>query len=141
MLALIVGLFTMSGVVVYVRMTTPGVGDPALANMLLIAVVVLFVMSATTYAFARPKFLARVGASKDEALALIRSDRMPLPLYYAAILGAALAEGPGLFGAIVYFLGGPVYALAAPIVAIIAIAMLIPSRDRTEELVRGLASE
>lgn len=140
--ALIFGLVSLTGTFVVLRANGfGGTSIPAAREALVAALGVLFLSSGVTYAFLRPRFLSRVQASKDEALASIQQGRLPMPLQSAAIVGAALAEGPGLFGAVVYFLGGPAYVLAAPALAILAIAILIPNRERTEELVRSLSPE
>jgi len=52
------------------------------------------------------------------------------------IIGAALAEGPGLLACVTILLGGPWFLVAFPIVSIGWIASLIPTRDRVEALLR-----
>lgn len=137
--ALILGLVVFSGVAAYMRQNSPGQVGPEVTNILQVVVPILFVSSATVFMFLRRRFMDQAAAGKNEMLELIRQDRIPFQLHALAIFGAALAEGPGLLGAVTVLLGGSWYLLLAPLLSILTIATLIPTQSRLEETVRGLS--
>jgi hypothetical protein len=63
---------------------------------------------------------------------------VPQPLFQLAIIGAALAEGFGLLGAVSLLLGASWYVLAAPVLAIPLILVQLPTRSRLEEQLRNV---
>jgi hypothetical protein len=68
---------------------------------------------------------------------MLRDGKVPQALGSATIVSAALFEAPGLLGAVTVLLGGPWYCIAAPILAIAAIAWMIPSQESFEEALRA----
>jgi hypothetical protein len=75
----------------------------------------------------------REGSSGDtEALA---------PKYLVmTIVRAALMEGPGLFGAVVFLLTGEVIALSVTALSLVGLALLFPTEDRYQAFVRDVTS-
>ena len=120
-------------------MTTDATSSSGIAQTLSIAVVVVFVGEAPVYVVVRSKFLASVRAEREASLELARQGFMPPALGALAIIGAAFAEGAGMLGAVTLIVGGPWLVLAAPALAVVLIALQIPTRARVETLVRGLA--
>jgi hypothetical protein len=65
-----------------------------------------------------------------------------LPSYsMLTIIGAALAEGFGLFGTVVFLLTGSWPALAAPAIAFVVLAAAFPSRDRLNRFVTAITQQ
>lgn len=62
------------------------------------------------------------------------NDAIARLLMTTTILRAALVEGPGLFGAVLILLTGSLATIAAPVVALVLLAMLLPARSRLETL-------
>lgn len=61
-------------------------------------------------------------------------DAVARVLMTTTILKGALVEGPGLFGAVLILLTGSLAAIAAPIVALVLLAIMLPVRSRFETL-------
>ncbi|MEM7235969.1 MAG: hypothetical protein AAF517_27625 [Planctomycetota bacterium] len=86
--------------------------------------------------FASAKSTIPEGATDEERdLHLIR--------IYAAttIVTAAIAEGSGLFGTVIFLLGGPKWVLGAPALAVLIIVSLIPTESRARAICAKLAGE
>jgi hypothetical protein len=90
------------------------------------------------YLFLRRHFLGRAAAMGAQAQTLVRDGHVPQPLFQLAIIGAALAEGFGLLGAVSLLLGASWYVLAAPVLAIPLILVQLPTRSRLEEQLRNV---
>jgi len=71
----------------------------------------------------------------DPALELLPSYNM------LTIIGGALAEGLGLFGTVVFLLTGSWPALAAPAIALLALAAVFPSPDRLNRFVTAVTGQ
>jgi len=138
-LALVLGLVTITALFVFLRLNHPPDTQPQVTNVLLIVVMVMFSSYFTVRPFLGKALLAKIAADRDGALAIVREERVPLPLYSLSIVGAALAEGPGLLGAMLVYLGAPWYALAAPVLSIALILMSLPTREKLEEQIRSVA--
>lgn len=59
-------------------------------------------------------------------------------LRVAHLIPAAMAEGTGLFGIVIYILTGAPAALIAPGLAIVLLALIFPTRDRIEQRITRL---
>lgn len=138
LVALVVGLVVFAGTSAFVRSTMPPRAETDVVRVLPFVVGATFVVVAAAYLVVRKTTLARLAASKAEALELARQGLLPGPLHALAIVGAALLEGPGLLGAVTLLLGGPWYLVAAPLISALAIAVLIPTRAGVETLVNDL---
>ena len=90
------------------------------------------------YTLGRGRFLKQLGEAIEAAREGLAAGILPRELAALTIVGAALAEGIGLFGGIVYFLTGSPVALAAPVVAVLLIIAQLPTRTRTENILRDL---
>lgn len=134
--ALAFGVVAFTGVVAYLRFSGAFAFHSEVSNLLPFVSAGMLVSFAPLYLLLRSRAIARIGADKDAALALVREDRVPVPLHQLAIVGGALVEGAGFLAALALLLGATVYTFAIPALAALAICALIPSRSRLEELVR-----
>lgn len=138
LLALVLGIATFAGVVVFLRFSSERELDPAVGRLLLLTLGVLAFAELPVYFLVRRQLLARAQSMKAEALELLSRDLTPQPLFSLTIIGAAMAEGLGLLGVLAVLLGAPLYALAAPLVAVLLILAQFPTRERLEQAVRGV---
>lgn len=136
---LILGLVSITGMFVFLRLQEETKSEPELVNVLVIVAAVMFMTAMMVRPILGKRLLAQVAEDREAAMELVREDRVPGPLYTLSIVGAALVEAPGLLGAILLFLGGPWYVLAAPALSVCLIAMDMPTRTKLEEQVKGLA--
>lgn len=135
--ALIGGLLLFAGVATAMRLTLGPLGNAQGLDLLSLLVPLLFALSGAAYVALRRALLAPLDAKRPEALALLRQGLLPPELLRHAIVGAALAEAPGLLGCICVLLGGPWLLISAPLLSIACIALLLPTRERSEHLLRG----
>ena len=129
--ALALGMIAFGAMVVF--MITGGVlsTDPALANILLLALLGLAFAEAAAYVVLRAVFLKRVREEWTGAVA----DETSVPGVLGAfvtlsLIGAAMAEGIGLFGTVILMLTGAWLAIIAPAAALIVIAFLFPTHGK-----------
>lgn len=137
LLALVTGIVTFSVIVVVLRLSGERELDPAVGRSLLMLLAVMAVAEIPAYLLLRRQFLARARAMKDEALELLGRGLAPQPLFNLTVVGAAMVEGLGLLGVVAVLVGAPLYALAAPALAVALILAQIPTRARYEQAVRG----
>ena len=137
LVALVVGIVTFAGVVLFLRISSDRELDPAVGQLLLITLGVLAFAELPVYVLVRKQLLARARSMKTEALGLLLQGLTPQPLFSLTIVGAAMAEGLGLLGVLAVLLGAPLYALVAPALAVALILAQIPTRGRLEHAVRG----
>jgi len=134
LLAMIVGLVTFAALACVLPLEHPL--DAALARVLALALGALAVAEVPAYLLLRTLQIRRLGARRAEALEELRQGATPPEVFLLVLLGAALAESIGLFGCLVLYLGRLLPALIAPALAVLLIALQIPTRDRAESLVR-----
>lgn len=132
------GLVVFAATSSFVRATTPMGVDDGVLQVLTLVVVASYFAAAAAYVVVRGSFVARIAASRTEALEHARRGLVPAPLHALAITGATLVEAPGLLGTVTLLLGGPWHLVAAPLVSALAIAAMIPTRGRVEMLVNEL---
>lgn len=134
---LVAGLVVISVASVVLRIAQPPREPTTISTgALLLVVVLMFATSVAAWLVLRRRFLAQVAENREAALAVLRQDCLPLPLYMITILGCVLVEAPGLLGVVTLFLGGPWYVLLAPAASIALMVRQFPTRERCEELVR-----
>ena len=109
--------------------------DPELATMLLPAGGLLAVSELAAFFFLRLRFKK---LWQRELAERPYKTGGPLPTNFAqsALIGAALAEGVGLFGAVIHFLSGDPYGLLLAGLAFFSILALLP-REETLLNTRG----
>lgn len=137
LVALVLAIVTFAGVVLFLRLSSERELDPAVGRLLMLTLGLLAVAELPVYVLVRKQLLARARSMETEALELLRQDLTPQPLFSLTIVGAAMAEGLGLLGVLAIMLGAPLYALAAPALAVALILAQIPTRARLEQAVRG----
>src|SRR5262245_56927392 len=135
--ALVFGIVSFAGVVLFLRLSTEQELDPVVGELLLITLGALAVAEIPVYFVIRKQLLARARAMKFECLELLHRGMTPQPLFSLAIIGAAMVEGLGLLGELAVMLGAPLYALVAPFLAALLILAQLPSRERLEHAVHG----
>ena len=135
--ALVLAIATFAGGVLFLRLSSERELDPAVGQLLLITLGALAVAELPVYFLLRKQFLARARSMKAEGLELLRQGLTPQPLFSLAIIGAAMVEGLGLLGILAVLLGAPLYALVAPLLAVLLILAQLPNRERLEHAVRG----
>jgi hypothetical protein len=57
------------------------------------------------------------------------------------IIAAAMAEGFGLFGIVIFLVTGTAIALAAPVLALVILTRLVPTRDRISRFLAELSGQ
>ncbi|MBK7878800.1 MAG: hypothetical protein IPJ77_24335 [Planctomycetes bacterium] len=135
-LALAAGLALFLGVTVFFRLTQEPLGNAQQVDALAIVVPVVFAGAAVSCVLLRRKLVEAARQDRETNMELARQELLPGELLRVTIIGAALAEGPGLLACVTILLGGPWFLVAFPIVSIGWIASLIPTRDRVEALLR-----
>lgn len=135
--AMALGVLAITVVAAYLRATMEPSTDRSLARLLPLVLVGIALSEIPVFLVLRKVFAERARERRAESLELLKQGLLPLPLATFAILGAALAEGPGLFGAVILILGGPWIVLVAPLLSVALIAAQMPQRARLESLVRG----
>jgi F0F1-type ATP synthase membrane subunit c/vacuolar-type H+-ATPase subunit K len=111
--------------------------DSEAAGMLTLLVPCLAVANVTVYFVLRRALLAKAREQREAARTALRAGNLPPELFRLTLIGCALAESVGLFGAVVYFLGGSMLLLLAPALAVIAILAQWPGSERSESQLLG----
>lgn len=138
LLALVMGLTCFTGLVAYLRTTQAGFGAQPASDVLTLLVPIFFVGNAVACLFIQSVAKKAVLAERESARMLLKRGSMPPALARAAILGAALAEGGGLFGTVVVLIGGPLFLFAAPAVSVIWMLLLFPTLERIENRLKDV---
>ena len=136
------GMVVFAGIAMLVVKSGSTDSRPALAPILLPILGLIAILELPVYATMRRGIVSkarqawdREPSSNDPAIEL-------LPSYNTlTIIGGALAEGFGLFGAVVFLLTGSWPALAAPAIALVALAAVFPSRDRLNRFVTAVTGQ
>jgi F0F1-type ATP synthase membrane subunit c/vacuolar-type H+-ATPase subunit K len=134
--ALASGVLLFTVVAVFLRRGGTMPDDAELGGMLALIAAGIGVLQLPVYLALRARFRASARERKAESLALVKEGRVPPPLMSLTIIGAALAEGVGLFGVVALLLGAPWYALVLPALSIVLILAQMPSRERLEGALR-----
>ncbi len=113
-----------------------GATDAELGEKLLLILAGFPVLALPVYALMRKRATRLLARRHHDARAEVRNDQIPPELLGVAIVGAALAEGFGLFGATIFLITGQWLALVAPALAIILIGIQIPGKEGIERAVR-----
>lgn len=136
-LAMALGVLAVTGAAIAVRLSGSLVGNPQVTGVLTMVVAGLAATLLPVYFVVRRMLLARAQMQRAQARELLAQGQAPPALLSLVIVGAALAEGVGLFGAVTVLLGGPWFVLAAPGLALALILAQVPTRARFEALLRG----
>lgn len=132
LLALIAGMVTFAAAACTIPIEAAI--DPQLARVLVLVLVVLGAVELPVWLVLRAATLRRLRERRVAAAEEVRRGGLPRELAAFTIVGAALAEGFGLYGCTVLFLTGDVTLLAAPALATGLIALQLPSRGRIDAL-------
>jgi hypothetical protein len=136
------GMVVFAGIAVLVVKSGSMDSRPALAPILLPILGLVAILELPVYATMRRGIVSkarqawdRTPSSDDPAVELLPSYNM------LTIIGGALAEGFGLFGTVVFLLTGSWPALAAPAIALVALAAVFPSQDRLNRFVTAVTGQ
>lgn len=135
-LAMVMGLVTFSAV----SLAIGGVSnDPDMARLLLLAAVALGVGEIVMYAVVRASTLAKARREYAERGSDDDLETFVMPsLATLTIVGAAMAEGWGLFGVVIHLVTGEKIALAMPVIALVLLVLRIPTRDRQSHFISSV---
>ena len=116
--------------------------DTTLATPLLVVLVVLSLGAVPTFVIARAVLRNRVRHSYEQRPPTEDQIGKLVPILMTlTIIGAAMAEGIGLFGLVIYLITGTAWALVAPVVAALAILLQFPSRDKLNRFVADVTGQ
>jgi hypothetical protein len=116
-----------------------GEHDAGFVQMMSLVLGMLGVGQVIGYLVVRNSMLRRIrSAVGSDAEPPWSADRVLPMLITVTIIGAAMAEGFGLFGAVLLLITGAYYFLAAPAIAILILLAHVPSRDRLERQLHAL---
>jgi F0F1-type ATP synthase membrane subunit c/vacuolar-type H+-ATPase subunit K len=140
--ALLLGMLSFSGIAAAMAGKAGSHPDPKLATTLFIVLGLLAVTELTVFlALVRPTFIRQVRAdsqSRDEAS---RDSFLQQRFLTLTILSGALAEGLGLFGAVIVLLTGKYEALAAPALAAVALLLVLPTPARFDRFKQSVSDQ
>ena len=136
------GMVIFAGIAVLLVKSGSMEGKRELAPILLPILGLIAILELPVYATMRRGIVSkarqawdRAPSSGDPAVELLPSYNM------LTIIGGALAEGFGLFGTVVLLLTGSWPALAAPAIALLALAAVFPSPDRLNRFVTAVTGQ
>ncbi|UCG15081.1 MAG: hypothetical protein JSV19_07260 [Phycisphaerales bacterium] len=116
--------------------------DTTLATPLLVVLIVLSLGAVPTFVITRAVLRNRVRHSYELRPPTEDQTGKLVPILMTlTIIGAAMAEGVGLFGLVIYVITGTVWALIAPVVAILALVLQLPSRDKLNRFVADVTGQ
>jgi hypothetical protein len=112
--------------------------EPGLTQALLVGLVCLVVTEAIMWSILRRRLVRRAremtaGASDDGRRTILRGYVM-----IAGLVPAAMAEGLGLFGAVIYLLTGAGWGLATTAAATVLLIVLFPTSGRVLRILSNL---
>ncbi len=110
--------------------------DQGLALVLLVVLALLALGELPAYFVIRQALIAKLRAEKrDEESDQRRLSQFLSPFTTLTILAGAMAEGFGLFGAVVFMVTGQPAALVAPAIAALFLTAVFPSEQRLRAFV------
>jgi hypothetical protein len=80
-------------------------------------------------------------ALEQDPAGQIRPTTLAPGLMNLRIITAAMAEGFALFGIVVFLVTGTAVALAAPVIALVILTRLVPTRDRVSRFIAELSGQ
>jgi len=137
LLALALGVLSFGVVAITLRPSLQP-SSPETGRLLAVVLVGLGVCEGAVYFLLRRGVLQRLAAEREQALTLVLQGALPPQLLTLTIIGGALAESIGLLGSVAYLVGAPALVIAAPVLSVALILVQVPTRARTEYLVRSL---
>jgi len=130
-IAMTVGVAAFTGVVYAIGSTRGALGRPASSEIMLAVLAALAAGAALAYFVVRRVIVSQLQRrcagldSHEDVTTLLMSQFFTL-----TVLGCALAEGPGLFGAVIYLLTQNALALLAPALAVLLLLAQFPTDGR-----------
>lgn len=133
---LIVGLLTLSGLAIGLNLTRPPELAQQAPQTLLLALVFLAISELPAYFFIRRGALAKLQQAGDSGRARDREEQKmnAFRVYTAlAFIAAAMTEGFGIFGGVVFLVSGMWPVLAAPALGILLLVLQIPTQGKFDQ--------
>jgi len=116
--------------------------DAQMDGMLLLVLGLLALGEIPAYAIVRASMRARLQSEHEgQTPTEERVRSLAQAFLVTTLIPAAMLEGWGLFGGIIYLITGQWTALLAPIIAIIGIVLLLPSHDKFNRFVSDITGQ
>ena len=136
-LGLTAGLVPLAAVAGFLEPNRAAGGDGSL-DVLAHVAIVLVVFAIPSALFLQTVVARRVATKRDEALEQLEARLVPDEVSAACMVACGIIEGAGLFGGVVALITGITWALAAPIVAFIVLAVMRPTEHGLRSLVESV---
>lgn len=134
--AMTFGIIVFTGVAVFVAQSmTP---NTSLGSMLLPVLGLFAVGEFGAWMVLRQSLIRAARQSLEACPPDERWMKLAAHLRVSHLIPAAMAEGTGLFGVVVYMISGAMAALLAPGLAAVLLVVFFPTRDRIEQAVARL---
>ena len=135
-------LVIFAGIAVLLVRSSTIEGQPQLTVTLLPILGLVAILELPVYVTIRRGIVSKARQAWDRDPARNDPTAELVPSYsMLTIIGAALAEGFGLFGTVVFLLTGSWPALGAPAIALVVLAAAFPSRDRLNRFVTTVTQQ
>lgn len=138
-LAMTGGLFALSVVLGYVGLNLNRPSDPSMLPILGGVLIVAVVAMVPAFILVRRVTIAGL-ARRSHGDGKPDAEQLETAFCQLRLIGAALAESVGLFGAIICVVTGEWYTLAAVAPAILVMAAQIPTQTQLEQFAREITS-
>ena len=136
------GMTIFAGIAVLLVRSGSMEGKRELAPILLPILGLIAILELPVYGSIRRGIVSKARQAWDREPSMDDPAVELLPSYnMLTIIGGALAEGFGLFGTVVFLLTGSWPALAAPAIALLALAAVFPSPDRLNRFVTAVTGQ
>jgi hypothetical protein len=127
-LAMGVGVVSFLAVVVLLVTGGQAATDPRRAAGLLPALGIASAAAAGLYLVARRGLTGKLRRFYEQQAGEAPPSQLVTGFATLTIVGAGLAEGPSFFGAVVFYLSGSWLALGVPVLGLLMLALIFPSR-------------
>jgi len=136
--AMIFGLVSFGAITVFLITGGTMTSRAELARVLLPILGLLVLAEIPVYVVLRRAVLAKLRRISDaDSTEQIPTDQTIQSFTTLTIVGAALAEGPSLFGIIIFLLSGNWLAMVAPALGLLLLAALLPTRGKFDHFTSG----
>lgn len=126
--AMAMGVATFAGISLYLVQTGTMGNQPDLGKILLLVLAAMAIAELPAYFVIRRVLVGQLRGQLEAAGASERDQLIGQGFSSTVIIGAAMAEGLGLLGVLTYLLSGQWVALVAPVLTLIVLISLFPSR-------------
>lgn len=135
--AMAVGMVVFPAVLYFIREPDPQTPE-ATTTLYRSILVVVGVIALPVGLIVSNRLSAEAREKKPEILAELKAGRLHQLIFSRFLLGAAFVEGWGLLGAAMFHVTGDNLMLVAPMVAVVALFMTMPSESKTRHLLEAV---